>query len=265
MMKLPISHGLAAQLDVLPEAGSTNDVLVARAADLGDFSVIVTGNQTAGRGRLGRQWVAPAGKSLAISVLLRPRLPAGEPLALEHFGWLPLIAGIAMTRAVAPLVSGTAALKWPNDVQVNGLKISGLLAELLPTGDAVVMGAGVNLSLTEDELPTPVSTSLALSGAAQTGDGLADAVLSGYLASLKELYTDFLRYGADVIASGTLELVTEYCSTLGHQVRVQLPGGDDLLGTATGIDRSGRLQVRRSSDGSVVAVAAGDVTHLRYE
>ena len=264
-MKLPNSEKISARLDVLSEAGSTNDVLVAEAAELGDFSVVVTGNQTAGRGRLGREWVAPAGKSLAISVLLRPRLPAGEPLSLEHFGWLPLIAGVAMTRAVSPLVRGRTGLKWPNDVQIDGLKVSGLLAELLPTGDAVVMGAGVNLSLAADELPTPVSTSLTLSGAALAGDELADAVLSGYLAALKQLYAEFLRYGADVDASGTLELVTDYCSTLGQQVRVQLPGGIDLLGTATGIDRSGRLQVRRSSDGSVTAVAAGDVTHLRYE
>ena len=264
-MQLPLSARLVPRLDVLPEAGSTNDVLVAAAAGLDDLSVVVTGNQTAGRGRLGRQWVAPAGKSLAISVLLRPRLPAGEPLSLEHFGWLPLIAGVAMTRAVSPLVRGRAGLKWPNDVQVDGLKVSGLLAELLPTGDAVVMGAGVNLSLDADELPTPVSTSLTLSGATLAGNELADAVLSGYLAALTELYSDFVRYGADVMASGTLDLVSEYCSTLGQEVRVHLPSGDDLLGTATGIDGSGRLQVRRSSDGAVTAVAAGDVTHLRYE
>lgn len=265
MMKLPLSRKVASALLILDETGSTNDVLVARAGSEADFSVVVTGNQTAGRGRLGREWIAPPGRSLAVSVLLRPVLPAGEPLGLEHYGWFPLMAGAAMVRALEPLVPGRVRLKWPNDVQIDGLKVCGILAELVPTRDAVVIGAGVNLSLTREELPTAVSTSLALAGAGLSSDELADAVLSGYLAALRSLHGEFLRYGADVEASGTRELATELCSTLGQQVRVELPGGSELLGTATGIDRSGRLQVRRSSDGQELAVAAGDVTHLRYE
>ena len=264
-MKLPRSEATAPSLEVLVEASSTNDVLVAGAAASGDFSVVVTDNQTAGRGRLGRVWVAPPGKCLAISVLLRPVFSAGEPLPIEHFGWLPLIAGVAMARAVSVVVPDGVGLKWPNDVQIGGLKVSGLLAELLPTGDGVVLGAGVNLSLGASELPTPVATSLLLSGARLAGDELADAVLSTYLTALRELYADFLRYGADPDASGIRDAVVDACVTLGQQVRVELPGGDDLVGSAIGIDRTGRLQVRRSTDGQVAAVAAGDVTHLRYE
>ena len=264
-MRLPNAEKEASRFLVLDETGSTNDVLVGVAAEEPDFSVVVTGSQTAGRGRLGREWIAPRGSSLSISVLLRPLLPSGEPLALEHFGWLPLIAGVAMCRAIAPLVSGTVGLKWPNDVQIDGLKVSGLLAELVPAGDAVVMGSGVNLSLTDAQLPTATSTSLALSGASLQGDELADAVLTAYLRQLRSLCADFARDGADVAASGTLDLVTELCTTIGQQVRVELPGGNDLIGTATGIDRHGRLVVRRASDGLVSAVAAGDVTHLRYE
>ncbi|MCU1542589.1 MAG: biotin--[acetyl-CoA-carboxylase] ligase [Microbacteriaceae bacterium] len=267
-MKLPLSEATAAHLIVLPETGSTNDVLVAEASAsrLPDFSVVVTGSQTAGRGRLGRVWVAPPGASLAVSVLLRPVLPGGEPLEMGHFGWLPLLAGVAMTRAVQTLVAPErVGLKWPNDVQVDGLKIAGLLAELLPSGDAVVMGAGVNLSLTRDQLPTPVSTSLALAGVELEGDELADAALSAYLIALRELYTDFLRFGADPLSSGIGESLAEVCTTIGQEVKVELPGAPDLLGTAVGIDGSGRLQVRRALDGQVTAVAAGDVTHLRYE
>ena len=265
-MKLPRSAALVPHLEILPEAGSTNDEMVAKAAGLPDFSVIVTGSQTAGRGRLGRVWVAPPGASLAVTVLLRPVLPAGQPLELAHFGWLPLIAGVAMTRAVQSLVEPLrVGLKWPNDVQVDGLKISGLLAELLPGGDAVVMGAGLNLSLTREQLPTPVSTSLALVGATATGDELADAALSAYLVALRELYTEFVRLGADPVASGLSPQLDELCTTIGRQVKVELPGASDLLGSAVGIDGSGRLLVRGSLDGRVTAVAAGDVTHLRYE
>ena len=265
-MKLPLSAAVVDHLEILPEAGSTNDEMVAKAAELGDFLVIVTGSQTAGRGRLGRVWVAPPGASLAVSVLLRPVLPGGQPLEMGSFGWLPLIAGIAMTRAVQTLVPAErVGLKWPNDVQIDGLKVSGLLAELLPSGDAVVMGAGLNLSLTREQLPTPVSTSLALSGAVLSGDELADAALSAYLTSLRSIYTEFVRRGADAEGSGVAGDLSELCTTIGHQVKVELPGADDLLGTAVGIDSAGRLQVRRSLDGGVTAVAAGDVTHLRYE
>lgn len=255
----------ASRLLIVKEAASTNDALVASANDEVDFSVVVTGSQTAGRGRLGRSWVAPAGKSLSASVLLRPVLPGGRPLGLEHFGWLPLIAGAAMSLAIAPLVSGTVRLKWPNDVQIDGLKVCGVLAELVPKGDAVVMGSGVNLSLTREELPTEVSTSLVLAGATLEGDDLADAVLSAYLTNLRALCSDFVDHGADVEASGTRELLTRLCSTIGAVVRVELPGGGEIRGIATGIDGSGRLLVRQRSNGQVVAVAAGDVTHLRYE
>jgi BirA family biotin operon repressor/biotin-[acetyl-CoA-carboxylase] ligase len=265
-MHLPLSASLVDTLVRLDTAGSTNDELVAIAAKSAEFTVVVTGDQTAGRGRLGRVWVAPPGASLAVSVLLRPVLPAGEPLELKHFGWLPLIAGVAMTAAVQTVVPAhRVGLKWPNDVQIDGLKVSGLLAELLPTGDAVVIGAGVNLSLDREQLPTPVSTSLSLSGARMSGDELADAVLSSYLENLRELYTDFVRLGADPVGSGIAGRIAELCTTIGAQVKVELPGADDLVGTAVGIDGSGRLQVRRSLDGQVVAVAAGDVTHLRYE
>ncbi|HEY8914015.1 biotin--[acetyl-CoA-carboxylase] ligase [Lacisediminihabitans sp.] len=270
-MDFPRSGLLAARLEILDECGSTNTELVRRASsthgdEWPDLSVLATLNQTEGRGRLGRVWVAPAGRAIAISVLLRPRLPAGEPLGLENYGWFPLIAGVAMTRAVAALVPDhSVTLKWPNDVQVDGRKVSGLLAELLPSQDAVVIGAGLNLAFEEHELPTPTSTSLSLLGASAALPELADVALAGFLGELVPLYAEFLRLGADPEGSGVAEAVSELCSTLGQQVKVQLPGGDVLVGTATEIDRTGRLVVTRSTDGRVMAVAAGDVTHLRYE
>ncbi|PJJ71205.1 BirA family biotin operon repressor/biotin-[acetyl-CoA-carboxylase] ligase [Diaminobutyricimonas aerilata] len=264
-MHLPRSSAVATELIVLDRTGSTNDVLLGGAAELPEFAVVLTTDQTAGRGRMGRQWVAPPGQTLAASVLLRPRLPAGEPLSLERYGWLPLLAGAAMTRAVSALVGDGVGLKWPNDVQIDGRKVSGLLAELLPAGDGVVIGSGVNLEIPADALPTPTSTSLTLHGVRERGADLVDAVLGAYLESLRRLYSELLEVGADASASGLAGEVEELCTTLGREVRVELPGGDRLFGTAVGIDGTGRLQVKRSSDGRLVAVAAGDVTHLRYE
>jgi BirA family biotin operon repressor/biotin-[acetyl-CoA-carboxylase] ligase len=265
-MPYPLSTAQAARLEFLPECGSTNTELMARAADAWPhFSVVATTNQTAGRGRLDRVWVAPPGQTLAVSVLLRPMFP------LESYGWLPLIAGLAMARAVQSsfpeLVEGRdpaehqVAIKWPNDVQIDGLKVSGLLAELLPTADGVVIGAGLNLTIPAENLPTPNATSLALHGAEPD----VDRVLSAYLCELRQLTTTFADRGGDAEASGIRHLVQQNCSTIGEQVRVELPGGVTRFGQATGIDELGRLSFTDRADGSVQAVAAGDVTHLRYE
>jgi BirA family biotin operon repressor/biotin-[acetyl-CoA-carboxylase] ligase len=185
---------------------------------------------------------------------------------MEHLGWLPLLAGVAMTRSVAALLPDRrVTLKWPNDVQVDGAKIAGILAELLPGEAAVVIGVGVNLAFESAELPTPTSTSLLLGGAVETGEQLVDAVLAGYLRELQSLYRAFLEHGADPDASGLRAALVALCSTLGQRVKVQLPGDELLFGEAVDIDADGRLLVRDSADGSVQAVAAGDVTHLRYE
>src|SRR6187402_2974831 len=114
-MELPRSSALVARLEVLPATGSTNTDLARAAAREPDAwpapAVLATDHQTAGRGRLGRTWSAPAGSSLAVSVLLRPRIPA------ERLGWLSLAAGAAMTEALAGLGVGARA-EWPNDVLI---------------------------------------------------------------------------------------------------------------------------------------------------
>lgn len=249
---------------MLESAGSTNDVLaeLVRSGDEPSLSTVLTLNQTSGRGRLGRVWTAPPNKTLAASVLVRP--PAGS--RAFPFGWIPLLAGAAMSSAVDALIgAGRTGLKWPNDVQVDGLKICGVLTELVPAGNAVIVGTGVNLTLTSAELPVPTATSLALAGVQGTGDELVDLVLGRYLADLAELVDRLVEAGGDAMASGAHRVVSEWCRTLGRDVRVSLPGGNDLFGVATGIDDTGRLLVRSRPQLRTTAVAAGDVTHLRYE
>jgi BirA family biotin operon repressor/biotin-[acetyl-CoA-carboxylase] ligase len=147
-LELPQVRALASRLEVLEEAGSTNSELVARAASgWPDRSVLVTDRQTAGRGRLGRAWTAPPGTSLAVSVLVRPAIPR------DRYGWLSLLAGVAMTEAVR-LIGGAADLKWPNDVLIGGRKVAGILAEARE--DRVVLGLGVNVNVPEAGLPQEV-------------------------------------------------------------------------------------------------------------
>ncbi len=143
-MQLPRSAALAARLEVLPSAGSTNDELMARATGEDPWphlSIVATDTQTRGRGRLGRTWTAPPGRSLAVSVLLRPGLP------LDALGWLPLLAGVAVTRALAGL-GVPARLKWPNDVLIGDRKVCGILSELLPDASGFASKTSRTLSVT---------------------------------------------------------------------------------------------------------------------
>ncbi len=225
------------------------------------FTTVVTDDQTAGRGRRGRSWTAPAGTSLAISVLVRPVGPDGTVLDAARFGWLSMAAGVAMTDAVAGIVpAASVGFKCPNDVLVGDRKICGVLGELLPSGDGVVIGAGVNLTMSAEELPVPTATSAIIEGAVL--DGLQDRVLSAYLIRLMALVERYGASGGDADASGLRAAAVERCTTLGRQVRAELPGGAELAGQAVGIDALGRLEVRLGS-GRVEAIAAGDVIHLR--
>jgi len=244
------------------ETGSTNTELVRRASvgNLPQLSALATTNQTAGRGRLGRAWVAPEGTALAVSIFVR---------ASDGLGWLPLLAGLAMTRAVRSLLPGElVTLKWPNDVLVGGLKVAGLLGELVPSRGAV-MGAGLNLTMTKEQLPVPTATSLTLHGAEP--DDLLDRALAAYLAAFEALWGEFERVGFDANANananagaeaGLRASVSDACGTLGRDVRVELPDGSTAEGIAEAIDEHGRLVVRQTTGHLVVS--AGDVTHVRY-
>jgi len=254
-VELPRTAVLASRFEWLETAESTNTELVARAAaGWPDRAVLVTDRQTAGRGRLGRAWTAPPGTSLAVSVLVRPGIP------WERYGWLSLLAGVAMAEAIRS-IGGAADLKWPNDVLLGGRKVCGILAEALPDGSGAVLGAGLNHRIPAESLPVPTATSLMVEGLPTD----PDAVLAAYLERLWSSLDALTAAGGDPEASGVRAAVERACGTLGSRVRVQLPGGEDVIGRATALDGDGRLVVASDRDAPPLVVAAGDVTHLRYE
>ncbi|WP_382307514.1 biotin--[acetyl-CoA-carboxylase] ligase [Herbiconiux sp. UC225_62] len=276
---LPLSRAVVPRLEWMPQAGSTNDVLVMAAtgpsaSEWPDLAVVATDNQVSGRGRLGRVWTAPPGRALAISVLLRPRGASGDPIPLDRYGFLPLLSGVAMARVVTGLVQTarihtahrleheTVSLKWPNDVLIGEKKVSGILGELLPNGQGLVIGAGVNLTLTASELPTETSTSLLVAGVEHPSP---DAVMAGYLRDLGLLYERWKAHDGDPVASGLLDDVARITGTLGRVVRVELPGGVFRTGVARSIDPTGRLVVDLDDADEPLVVSAGDVTHLRHD
>lgn len=252
-MQLSRARALADPLIVLDTCNSTNAELRRRAEAgerLGHLAVLLTDAQTAGRGRLGRTWTAPAGSALAVSVLLRD-LPAD----IDRWGWIPLAAGVAMTDAVAAQLPGRAVgLKWPNDVLVDGRKICGILAEVTPHG--VIVGTGVNTAMTESELPVPSATSFAALGAPVD----VDRLLADHLSGLKARVAGLTASG-DAVASGLHAEAQQRCLSIGRDVEVTLPGGEMLHGRATGLQDDGCLLV--DVEGTVRAIASGDVVHAR--
>ncbi|MCB5178490.1 biotin--[acetyl-CoA-carboxylase] ligase [Streptomyces antimicrobicus] len=250
-------------LEVVESTGSTNTDLAARAEELPEGAVLVAEEQTAGKGRLDRSWVAPARSGLFFSVLLRP----GPQVPEERWGWLTLLAGVATAGGLARAAGVDTALKWPNDVLVTvegeERKAGGILAERTAgdtsRGEGVVLGIGLNVSLTQDELPVPGAGSLVLAKAAVTD---REPLLKAVLRSLEQWYGDWRAAGGDPAACGLQEAYAAGCATLGRHVRAELPGGRELTGTAEAVDADGRLVVRTADDRRE-AVGAGDVVHLR--
>ncbi|MFB7054984.1 biotin--[acetyl-CoA-carboxylase] ligase [Streptomyces vinaceus] len=249
--------GLWTSVEVVASTGSTNSDLAARAARLPEGAVLVAEEQTAGRGRLDRSWVAPPRSGLFFSVLLKP----GDSVPQERWGWLTLLAGVAVASGLSRAAGVDTALKWPNDllVTVNGeeRKTGGILAERV--GDGVVIGIGLNVTLTDEELPVPEAGSLVLAKAAVTD---REPLLKAVLRALEQWYGDWRAAGGDPAASGLQEAYAADCVTLGRHVRADLPGGRTLTGTAEAVDADGRLVIRTAED-EHEAVGAGDVVHLR--
>jgi len=238
-------------IEVVETTGSTNADLAERARNgRPGWSALVAGEQTAGRGRLTRTWSSPQGTSISLSVLLRPTRSVSE------WGLIPLITGLGVARAVESL-GAKAVLKWPNDVLLAGddeRKVCGILAELVagPT-PGVVVGMGVNVSQARGEFPVDTATSLRLVGVTATRPQVVTAVLE----QLAGLYETWDRYGWVAIKDS----YESACITLGRTVRVELPDGTAVLGTADSIADDGRLVVMTTS--GTRAFAAGDVHHLR--
>ncbi|MER5455408.1 biotin--[acetyl-CoA-carboxylase] ligase [Micromonospora sp. NPDC002389] len=265
-------YGPWTRLELKVETGSTNaDVAEAAREGEPEGLVVVAERQSAGRGRRGRAWQSPPRAGIATSVLLRPgqAVPdrAWSPAPPAGYGWLPLLAGVALVEAVTLLAELDATLKWPNDLLLGDAKCAGILAEAVPgpgldDPPAIVLGVGLNVTLRADELPEHPTglpaTSLQLAGAAATD---RDPLLRALLRSVADWYARWRAADGDAAACGLRDAYLAVCGTVGREVRAFLPDGTELTGTATGVDLDGRLLVTTAAGER--ALAAADVLHLR--
>ena len=239
--------GIEAPTSFLAVTGSTNSDLMRLGTEgAPEWTVAVAAEQTSGRGRLGRTWLAPPGTSLLVSVLLRPELsPAEAPL-------LSLAAAVAMAEAVEVACEVDAGCKWPNDLLAGHRKLGGILPESsIRDGvlEHAVIGAGVNLLQAPGDFPLEIrdsATSVRIEG------GRADPVplLTAYLTRLR-------RRAAEPSALGDYR---SRCVTLGRQVEATTRSGSRVRGTAVDVGRAGELLVETAE--GIERVAFGEVVHL---
>jgi BirA family transcriptional regulator, biotin operon repressor / biotin---[acetyl-CoA-carboxylase] ligase len=260
-------HPLARARDLLPSFFDPVEVAeflpstMQRAAELAqagapEGAIVLADHQTAGRGRLGRVWVAPPGTSLMLSVVLRPPLPPGRAWGVAS------AAGVALAEAAEALVGAGVhvALKWPNDLLVGTAsdrrKAAGLLAES-HAGGVVLLGMGVNVSQAPTDFPPELraaATSLAAAAGTPVDRG---ELLAGWAPRFVAAYQDLLAGGQGLLAAWRARR-----ATIGRDVRIDRVQAPPLVGRAVDVDAGGAL-VLRLHDGRMATVAAGDVEHLR--
>lgn len=269
-----VDSGSVARLAVTASTGSTNaDLIEAAAAE--DFahqwphiSVLIAEEQTAGRGRLGRHWSSAPRTSVAVSFVLRSAVPADQ----RH--WMIMLISVALVQTLREF-GVDAALKWPNDVHVQGRKIAGVLAQV-PSGDpgALIVGVGLNVRQQPDQLPVSSATSLIIERRRRTQTQDPDAPGADLQEShhsspdqraslprpepvreIQDLRTAVLmqwipraaaavrRWEANPDSDAARKQVMKELSTLGEQVRVEEPAGTAVRGTAVGLTRDGSLTV----------------------
>ncbi len=239
----------------LAETDSTNTRAMVQARQgAPEGCLVLADSQSAGRGRLGRRWISPAGSSLLFSLVLRP------PLPLSAAPQITLMLSVALCRALRQSCGLPAEIKWPNDVLVRGRKVCGILVEMEGQPDRLdflVAGVGLNVFQREADFPAELRDA-ASSLRREGGEDLSrPALLRAILEETERAYDQLLQKGFQPILGEWQRL----SAMTGRQVRVQTRGGQ-MEGMALGLDPDGALQLRLDN-GVIERLLAGDVTLLR--
>jgi BirA family transcriptional regulator, biotin operon repressor / biotin---[acetyl-CoA-carboxylase] ligase len=248
------THHLGQSIHFHESLPSTNELAFRLATDGAEHGeVVITEQQTAGKGRRGRAWVSPPGLNLYFSAILRPELPP------QRAPELTLVAAVALCEVLRE-ADADARIKWPNDVQIDGRKVAGILTELSAEPERVhfvVLGVGVNLNARAEDFP-PELADTATSLSRVLGQHVNRAFFTSALWSRLEEWLDLHHeVGFEPVRQRWVEL----SGTLGQQVRVRTDRSE-LRGVAEDIDESGALLVR-TPDGRLERVLAGDVEQVR--
>lgn len=240
------SQAVSGAFTYLDAVDSTNSWLMQKAKVV-PSEVVLTLNQTEGRGRWTRSWTNQPRDGVALSLVVRP-LP-GIHSKSPSLTWIPLLVGAVVVDAIRSLGLSDATLKWPNDVLVNGHKLAGVLCELRTDG-FVIAGIGINLKFSSHR---PDERAVSLDEALEGADADLDLLVAGIIQRLSRL----MEGGLDQWQPA----VTRVLGTLGRYVQVIGRDGSRLDGRAMDLDEKGALLVRLD-DGTLISVTSSDIEHL---
>ena len=200
-------------------------------------SLVVAEEQTAGRGRHGRKWYSPPGSGLYSSLLLRPAL------GIQRVGWLTLSAALAMVRTAKD--AGIALdIKWPNDLECEGRKVAGILAETVTEGNwirFIVLGIGINVNWAHEKVPDEIRDSATALSLLTTEPLNRDRFLAGYLWELSVIVSNLESDKAGVLPAVANEVMA-HLAYLGERVQITT-GEEEENGIFTGLTEEGYLQL----------------------
>lgn len=245
---MPKLHFHTLRFDSLP---STNLEAARRATEgAAEGLCIVASEQTAGRGRLGRQWVSPRDAGIYCSTLLRPQF--------EQTRWplITLMAAIVVQQSLLEACALQTDIKWPNDLLYDEKKLCGILAETTdtPAGPAVVVGIGINL--TNDSFPAELATTATSVAAATSSQPDLEVILR----TLQESFVNW--YGRLSKPDGAADIVNSWSQrssyARGKEIRIT-DGGREISGITQGLELDGALRVETET-GKITIVRAGDVS-----
>lgn len=215
-----------------------------------DGTVILTEEQTSGKGRMARKWDSAKGKGIWMSIILKPDIP---PQLAPQF---TLVAAVAVTKAISEVADVTPSIKWPNDLLLNGKKCTGILTELQSDPDrvqSIILGIGINVNQISDDFPDDLK-SIATSVRMESGKIVDRAILVNKIFDYLEKYTDLY------ITEGfrPLKLLWEsYSDTIGKRIRASMVN-KVIIGKAIGITDEGVLQLQ-TDDGEVHGIYSADI------
>lgn len=233
----------------LDTTDSTNKVIKECAKDVVEGTMVIAGEQTAGRGRQDRSWSSPKGEGIWMSFLLRPQL---SPVSCSG---LTLVTALALTKALRNITGLDLMIKWPNDVVCNGKKVAGILTEMSTKGmevDCIVVGVGINVNTVEfpDEIKA-TATSLLSEGAEELSH---EVIIKEFCREFEQVYPAYIK------ARNMSTLKEEYEAllvNLGRMVSV-IEGGNTRVGEAIGINEEGELLFMSNSE--ITEIRAGEVS-----
>lgn len=252
-IRAALRGSFGSELRVHDAIGSTNDAALEWATEGAPEGAVVTADeQTEGRGRWNRSWHSPPGRSISLSLVLRPA-------STEQAGLVTTVLGVAAADAIETAAGIACGVKWPNDVIAPSGKVAGILAEARTPGP-VVAGIGVNVSWGPEEMPAEIregASSLVAEGA---GPLPRFALIAELLYSIEQWYA---KAATSAGRAEVVEAATERSTILGHPVLLRGPGGTLTEARAVALLEDGSLQVEK--DGELVAVTAGEVERIRTE